>query len=583
MKKLLRYLKNYKKESIIAPLFKMLEAAFELFVPLVMADIIDVGILNHDRHYILVRGAILIALGIIGLTCSLTAQYFAAKAAVGFGTEVRNDLFKHINSLSHTELDLLGTSTLITRMTTDINQVQNGVNLFLRLFLRSPFIVFGAMIMAFTINVKAALVFVVAIPLLSLVVFGIMKISIPMYSNVQKQLDKVVLATRENLNGARVIRAFNRQDEEKESYQEKNSVLKNLQMKVGNLSALMNPVTYVIVNLAIVAIVWTGGKEVDSGIITQGEVVALVNYMSQILVELIKLANLIVNITKSLACADRIASVLDVRSSITNSQTAICFDGTKLAGSNENDVPIVEFENVSFAYSGAGDESLTDISFKVMPGETVGVIGSTGSGKSSLVSLIPRFYDATGGSVKINGRNIKDYEISDIRDLVGFVPQKAVLFKGTIRDNMKWGKKDATDEEIHTALKIAQAEEIVQGKKNGLDTEITQGGSNLSGGQKQRFTIARALVKKPRILVLDDSSSALDFATDAKLRAAIRENTDNSTVFIVSQRASTVRYSDKIIVLEDGRAVGIGTHDELIKNCDVYKEICMSQLSDKEV
>ncbi|MGN0512682.1 MAG: ABC transporter ATP-binding protein [Lachnospiraceae bacterium] len=583
MKKLLRYLKNYKKESIIAPLFKMLEAAFELFVPLVMADIIDVGILNHDRHYILVRGAILVALGIIGLTCSLTAQYFAAKAAVGFGTEVRNDLFKHINSLSHTELDLLGTSTLITRMTTDINQVQNGVNLFLRLFLRSPFIVFGAMIMAFTINVKAALVFVVAIPLLSLVVFGIMKISIPMYSNVQKQLDKVVLATRENLNGARVIRAFNRQDEEKESYQEKNSVLKNLQMKVGNLSALMNPVTYVIVNLAIVAIVWTGGKEVDSGIITQGEVVALVNYMSQILVELIKLANLIVNITKSLACADRIASVLDVRSSITNSQTAICFDGTKLAGSNENDVPIVEFENVSFAYSGAGAESLTDISFKVMPGETVGVIGSTGSGKSSLVSLIPRFYDATGGSVKINGRNIKDYEISDIRDLVGFVPQKAVLFKGTIRDNMKWGKKDATDEEIHTALKIAQAEEIVQGKKNGLDTEITQGGSNLSGGQKQRFTIARALVKKPRILVLDDSSSALDFATDAKLRAAIRENTDNSTVFIVSQRASTVRYSDKIIVLEDGRAVGIGTHDELIKNCDVYKEICMSQLSDKEV
>ena len=583
MKKLLRYLKNYKKESIIAPLFKMLEAAFELFVPLVMADIIDVGILNHDRHYILVRGAILIALGIIGLTCSLTAQYFAAKAAVGFGTEVRNDLFKHINSLSHTELDLLGTSTLITRMTTDINQVQNGVNLFLRLFLRSPFIVFGAMIMAFTINVKAALVFVVAIPLLSLVVFGIMKISIPMYSNVQKQLDKVVLATRENLNGARVIRAFNRQDEEKESYQDKNSVLKNLQMKVGNLSALMNPVTYVIVNLAIVAIVWTGGKEVDSGIITQGEVVALVNYMSQILVELIKLANLIVNITKSLACADRIASVLNVRSSITNSQTAICFDGTKLAGSNENDVPIVEFENVSFAYSGAGAESLTDISFKVMPGETVGVIGSTGSGKSSLVSLIPRFYDATGGSVKINGRNIKDYEISDIRDLVGFVPQKAVLFKGTIRHNTKSGKKDATDEEIHTALKIAQAEEIVQGKKNGLDTEITQGGSNLSGGQKQRFTIARALVKKPRILVLDDSSSALDFATDAKLRAAIRENTDNSTVFIVSQRASTVRYSDKIIVLEDGRAVGIGTHDELIKNCDVYKEICMSQLSDKEV
>ncbi len=581
MKQLLKYLKSYRKESIIAPLFKMLEATFELFVPLVMADIIDVGIANKDENYILMRGAILVALGIIGLTCSLTAQYFAAKAAVGFGTQVRNSLFCHINSLSHTELDVLGTSTLITRMTTDINQVQNGVNLFLRLFLRSPFIVFGAMIMAFTINVKAALVFVAAIPLLAVVIFGIMKVSIPMYADVQKQLDKVVLSTRENLNGVRVIRAFNRQEEEKETYQEKNSLLKDLQMKVGNLSALMNPVTYVIVNLAIVAIVWTGGKEVNNGIITQGEVVALVNYMSQILVELIKLANLIVNITKSLACAERIASVLEVSSSIKEAENAIYAGGKKMP--QKEGIPLVEFENVSFTYSGAGAESLTNISFKVMPGETVGIIGSTGSGKSSLVSLIPRFYDATEGTVKINGVDIKEYSLTDIRDLVGFVQQKAVLFKGTIRDNMKWGKKDATDEEIMEALKTAQAEEFVLEKKDGLDTMITQGGSNLSGGQKQRLTIARALVKKPEILVLDDSSSALDFATEAGLRTAIRENTGHATVFIVSQRASTVRYSDRIIVLEDGCAVGIGTHDELIANCDVYKEICMSQLSSEEV
>ncbi len=581
MKQLLKYLKSYRKESIIAPLFKMLEATFELFVPLVMADIIDVGIANKDENYILMRGAILVALGIIGLTCSLTAQYFAAKAAVGFGTQVSNSLFCHINSLSHTELDVLGTSTLITRMTTDINQVQNGVNLFLRLFLRSPFIVFGAMIMAFTINVKAALVFVAAIPLLAVVIFGIMKVSIPMYADVQKQLDKVVLSTRENLNGVRVIRAFNRQEEEKETYQEKNSLLKDLQMKVGNLSALMNPVTYVIVNLAIVAIVWTGGKEVNNGIITQGEVVALVNYMSQILVELIKLANLIVNITKSLACAERIASVLEVSSSIKEAENAIYAGGKKMP--QKEGIPLVEFENVSFTYSGAGAESLTNISFKVMPGETVGIIGSTGSGKSSLVSLIPRFYDATEGTVKINGVDIKEYSLTDIRDLVGFVQQKAVLFKGTIRDNMKWGKKDATDEEIMEALKTAQAEEFVLEKKDGLDTMITQGGSNLSGGQKQRLTIARALVKKPEILVLDDSSSALDFATEAGLRTAIRENTGHATVFIVSQRASTVRYSDRIIVLEDGCAVGIGTHDELIANCDVYKEICMSQLSSEEV
>ncbi|MCM1466913.1 MAG: ABC transporter ATP-binding protein/permease [Alistipes sp.] len=576
MKKLLKYLNHYKKESVIAPLFKMLEATFELFVPLVMADIIDIGIANHDTEYILIRGVVLVALGIIGLTCSLTAQYFAAKAAVGFGTEVRNSLFCHINSLSYTELDVLGTSTLITRMTTDINQVQNGVNLFLRLFLRSPFIVFGAMIMAFTINVKAALVFVVAIPLLALVVFGVMKLSIPMYTGVQKQLDSVVLSTRENLNGARVIRAFNRQEDEKEAYREKNGLLKDLQMKVGNLSALMNPVTYVIVNLAIVAIVWTGGKEVDGGVITQGEVVALVNYMSQILVELIKLANLIVNITKSLACAERISSVLEVKTSVIEAEAAVKPE------ENQN-APVVEFDGVSFTYSGAGAESLTDISFRVMPGETVGIIGSTGSGKSSLVNLIPRFYDATKGVVKINGRDIKEYSLTALRDRIGVVPQKAVLFKGTIRDNMKWGKENATDEEITQALKTAQAWDFVAAKEKGLDTEITQGGSNLSGGQKQRLTIARALVKTPEVLILDDSSSALDFATDARLRAAIRENSCRSTVFIVSQRASTVRYSDKIIVLEDGMAAGIGTHEELIKTCDVYKEICMSQLSAEEV
>lgn len=581
MKNLLKYLKNYKKESIIAPLFKMLEATFELFVPLVMADIIDIGIANDDTEYILARGVILVILAVIGLTCSLTAQYFAAKAAVGFGTEVRNSLFCHINSLSYTELDVLGTSTLITRMTTDINQVQNGVNLFLRLFLRSPFIVFGAMIMAFTINIRAALIFVVAIPLLALVVFGVMKLSIPMYTGVQKQLDKVVLSTRENLNGARVIRAFNRQDEEKETYREKNSLLKDLQMKVGNLSALMNPVTYVIVNLAIVAIVWTGGKEVDNGVITQGEVVALVNYMSQILVELIKLANLIVNITKSLACAERISSVLEVQTSVHEAEHAADIE-EKNRGNNK-EIPVVEFDGVSFAYSGAGAESLTDISFRVMAGETVGIIGSTGSGKSSLVNLIPRFYDATKGVVKINGKDIREYSLTALRDMIGVVPQKAVLFKGTIRDNMKWGKDNATDEEIMQALETAQAKEFVMEKENRLDTVITQGGSNLSGGQKQRLTIARALVKTPEILILDDSSSALDFATDAKLRAAIRENTNQATVFIVSQRASTVRYSDKIIVLEDGLAVGMGTHDELIKNCDVYKEICMSQLSAEEV
>lgn len=575
MKKLLKYLKNYKKETVIAPLFKMLEATFELFVPLVMANIIDVGIANNDKNYILWMGALLVGLAIIGIVCSLTAQYFAAKAAVGFGTELRNDLFRHINSLSHTELDVIGTSTLITRMTTDINTVQSGVNLFLRLFLRSPFIVFGAMVMAFTISVKAALIFVVAIPLLAIVVFGVMKLSIPMYKDVQKQLDNVVLSTRENITGARVIRAFNRQDEEMETYGEKNTLLKGFQMKVGNLTAMMNPVTYVIVNLAIVAIVWTGGVQVDTGVLTQGEVVALVNYMSQILVELIKLANLIVSITKALACAGRISDVFDVKSSIVENESADV--------KAEADAPIVEFDNVSFTYKGAGDASLANISFKINRGDTVGIIGSTGSGKSSLVSLIPRFYDVTGGSLRINGVDIKDYSVEKIRDMVGFVPQKAVLFKGTIRENMKWGNEAATDADINKALMVAQAADFVAEKKGGLDEMINQGGTNLSGGQKQRLTIARALVKNPQILVLDDSSSALDYATESKLRGAIRENTKDTTVFIVSQRASTVRHSDKIIVLDDGEMVGIGSHDELIKSCDVYKEICMSQLSAEEV
>lgn len=585
MKKLLKYIKNYKKESIIAPLFKMLEATFELFVPLVMANIIDIGIANNDKSYILWQGAILVALAVIGIVCSLTAQYYAAKAAVGFGTELRNDLFRHINGLSHTELDVLGTSTLITRMTTDINQVQSGVNLFLRLFLRSPFIVFGAMIMAFTISVKAALVFVVAIPLLAIVVFGIMKLSIPMYKDVQKQLDNVVLSTRENISGVRVIRAFNRQDEEKATYKEKNTLLKSFQMKVGNLTAMMNPVTYVIVNFAIVAIVWQGGIQVDTGILTQGEVVALVNYMSQILVELIKLANLIVSITKALACAGRISAVFEVESSITENADAPSGISKGNASKNKNvsDVPFVEFENVSFTYKGAGDESLSDISFKISKGETVGIIGSTGSGKSSLISLIPRFYDATKGCVRINGTDIKEYSLEQIRDLVGFVQQKAVLFKGTIRDNMKWGNGEADDSTIMKALEVAQARDFVLEKQKGLDTMINQGGSNLSGGQKQRLTIARALVKNPQILILDDSSSALDYATESKLRSAIKESTKDTTVFVVSQRASTVRHSDKIIVLEDGVMVGIGKHDELIKSCDVYKEICMSQLSAEEV
>ena len=581
MKKLLKYLKDYKLESVMGPLFKMLEASFELFVPLVMANIIDTGIKNADQPYIWKMCGMLILLAAIGLTCSLTAQYFSAKAAVGFGTALRNDLFRHINSLSYREIDTIGTSTLITRMTSDINQVQSGVNLVLRLFLRSPFIVFGAMIMAFQVNVRAALIFVVAIPLLSIVVFGILLISMPLYKKVQKQLDRVLLTTRENLLGARVVRAFNRQQDEMKKFDEENSSLVNSQVFVGKISALMNPITYVIVNGATIILIWTGAWQVEGGIITQGAVVALVNYMSQILVELVKLANLIITISKSLACANRISAVFEETSSIEDKT------GTVVLAANAEDAQEqpakVEFASMDFAYAGSSENALSQISFQAMRGQTIGIIGGTGSGKSTLVNLIPRFYDATGGMVLVDGVNVKDMPLQALREKIGIVPQKAVLFKGTLRDNIRWGKPDATDEEIYHALEIAQARDFVDSKDEGLDLMIQQGGKNLSGGQKQRLTIARALVRNPEILVLDDSASALDFATDAALRKAIRENTKDMTVFLVSQRATTIKNADQILVLDDGNLVGRGTHKELLDTCEVYREICFSQLSEKEV
>ena len=581
MKKLLKYLKDYKLESVMGPLFKMLEASFELFVPLVMANIIDTGIKNADQPYIWKMCGMLILLAAIGLTCSLTAQYFSAKAAVGFGTALRNDLFRHINSLSYREIDTIGTSTLITRMTSDINQVQSGVNLVLRLFLRSPFIVFGAMIMAFQVNVRAALIFVVAIPLLSIVVFGILLISMPLYKKVQKQLDRVLLTTRENLLGARVVRAFNRQQDEMKKFDEENSLLVNSQVFVGKISALMNPITYVIVNGATIILIWTGAWQVEGGIITQGAVVALVNYMSQILVELVKLANLIITISKSLACANRISAVFEETSSIEDKT------GTVVLAANAEDAQEqpakVEFASMDFAYAGSSENALSQISFRAMRGQTIGIIGGTGSGKSTLVNLIPRFYDATGGRVLVDGVNVKDMPLHALREKIGIVPQKAVLFKGTLRDNIRWGKPDATDEEIYHALEIAQARDFVDSKDEGLDLMIQQGGKNLSGGQKQRLTIARALVRNPEILVLDDSASALDFATDAALRKAIRENTKDMTVFLVSQRATTIKNADQILVLDDGNLVGRGTHKELLDTCEVYREICFSQLSEKEV
>lgn len=571
MKKLLVYLKGYEKETVLAPLFKMLEALFELFVPLVMAAVIDVGIGGHDRGYVIRMCLVLIALGVIGLACSITAQYFAAKAATGFSTVLRRELFAHIQSLSYTEMDNLGTSTLITRMTSDINQVQSGVNLVLRLFLRSPFIVFGAMVMAFTVDVKAAMIFVVAIPMLSVVVFGIMIWTMPLYRRVQGAIDKVLGLTRENLTGVRVIRAFCLEEQEQTHFREKNECLTDMQKFVGKISGLMNPLTYIIVNGAVVVLLYTGAIRVDQGIITTGAVVALVNYMNQILVELVKLANLIINITKSVACGNRIQSVLEIPSSMKNGSD------TNLARADE-----VVFDHVGLTYAQAGTESLTDIDFSAKAGQTIGIIGGTGSGKSSLVNLIPRFYDATAGAVKINGKNVKDFDLETLRKMVGIVPQKAVLFKGTIEDNLRWGKKDATEEELWEALETAQAAEFVRERADGLQAKIDQGGKNLSGGQRQRLTIARALVGHPGILILDDSASALDFATDAALRKALREMKGNPIVFIVSQRTSSIRHADQIIVLDDGMVAGIGTHQELLENCPVYQEIHYSQFDRKE-
>ncbi len=569
MKMIMRFLKDYKKECVLAPLFKMLEAIFELFVPLVVSSVIDKGIVNADKGYIMQMCLMLILLAIIGLVCAITAQYFSAKAAVGAATGMRHSLFAHIQTFSFTEMDTLGTSTLVTRMTSDINQVQNGINMVLRLFLRSPFIVFGAMIMAFTIDVKAALVFVAAIPVLALIVFGIMLATRPMYKNVQSGLDKILGITRENLTGVRVIRAFNKEQDEVKRFKNDNEILNRLQKYVGKISGLMNPLTYVVVNVSIIALIWIGGVRVNAGALTQGQVVALYNYMSQILVELIKLANLIITITKALACAGRIESVFDVTSGMA--------DGSVKEAVAKEEQPGVEFKNVSLTYSGSGASSVEGINFKAMKGQTIGVIGGTGSGKSSLVNLIPRLYDATQGEVLVDGVNVKDYDIEALRNKVGIVMQKAVLFKGTIRENMWMGKKGATDEQIDEALEISQSKEFVDSKQGRLDYVIEQGGKNLSGGQRQRLTIARAIVRKPDVLILDDSASALDFATDAALRKAIRGMNNSPTVFIVSQRAASLMYADLIIVLDDGQVAGMGTHDELLANCEVYKEIYESQ------
>ena len=583
MKKLLVYLKDYKKESVLGPLFKLLEATFELIVPLVMAAIIDTGVATGDKSYIMKMCMVLVLLAVIGLTCSITAQYFAAKAAVGFATKLRHALFAHIERLSFTEMDTVGTATLITRMTSDVNQVQNGVNLVLRLFLRSPFIVFGAMVMAFTIDVKAALGFVVTIPLLSIIVFGIMLISIPLYKKVQSALDKVLGITRENLTGSRVIRAFNKEDDEKVHFNENNDLLTRAQIYVGKISALMNPLTYVIINGAIVVLVWTGAVRVDNGYITQGEVVALINYMSQILVELVKLANLIININKSIACGNRIQSIFEMQPSITDgSGQKVDKVRTDTADRSEEAEYAVEFSHVGLTYAGAGDESLTDIDFKVKKGETIGIIGGTGSGKSSVVNLIPRFYDVTSGFIKVDGKDVKDYPLEELRGKIGTVLQKAVLFHGTIRENLKWGNPDATEEDLNRAITVAQAKEFVDNKEGRLDFEIEQGGKNLSGGQRQRLTIARAVVKKPEILILDDSASALDFATDAALRKAIREMEGETTVFIVSQRAASIQHADRIVVLDDGKIVGLGTSEELLESCEVYQEIYNSQFKKQE-
>jgi len=614
MKELLKYIKDYKKECVLGPLFKLLEACFDLTVPIVMAKIIDEGIAKSDSHFILVYGGVLILLAAVGLLSSITAQYFAAKAAVGFATNLRHGLFKHIESLSFTEMDTVGISTLITRMTSDINQMQSGVNMALRLFLRSPFIVFGAAVMAFTVDVKAAIVFAVVIPILAVVVLGIMAVSMPLYRKVQVGLDGILGRTRQNLTGVRVIRAFDKEKAEKEDFNNENQILTNLQLLVGKISALTNPVTYIFLNVALVVLLYVGAIRVDGGLLTQGKVIALVNYMSQILVELIKLANTIVLSTKAVACGKRIQTVFEMKPSITDDfvsedEENISLKDTDSAKSGElksdtnndmkNTIALgkdlsnnsadknakgaeVVFENVDLTYKGAGDKSLENISFTANAGSTIGIIGGTGSGKSSLVNLIPRFYDATAGKVLIDGKNVKDYKVSEVRSIVGIVMQKAVLFKGSIRENMKWGNDKATDDEINFALENAQAAEIVAGKEGGLDYMIEQSGRNLSGGQKQRFTIARALVRRPKVLILDDSASALDFATDAKLRKSLKQLGYEPTTFIVSQRTSSIKHADMILVLDDGKVVGKGTHDELLENCEVYHEIYMSQFKDKK-
>lgn len=573
MKKLLVYLKEYKKESILAPLFKMLEASFELLVPIVMKLIIDKGIPGRNEGYVMKMCSVLIILGIIGLICSITAQYFSAKAAVGFASRLREDLFRHVQKLSFAELDNVGTSTLITRLTSDINQVQSGVNMVLRLFLRSPFIVAGATIMAFTIDARIGMIFIAAIPVLSIVVFGVMFVSIPLYKKVQSKLDTILCATRENLTGVRVIRAFHKEEDELINFKSKNMELTRLQIFVGRIASIMNPVTYVIVNFAIVIILWQGANKVSAGILTTGAVVALVSYMSQILVELIKLANLMINVMKSIACGNRVQGIFEIQPSISMERSA-----GKTGFSDDNPASdFIQFKNIGLKYSSTGDYALKDISFSIKRGETIGIIGGTGSGKSSLVHLLPRFYDAAEGEILINGKDIKDYDVNWLRSRIGIVLQKAILFKGSIYENMLWGDKGASEDIIEEALRISQSSEFVEKKENGINSMIEQGGRNLSGGQKQRLSIARALVRKPDILILDDSASALDYATDARLRASIAGIKDKPTVFIVSQRSSSVRFADKIIVLDDGRISGIGTHEELIKNCEVYREICLSQ------
>lgn len=569
------YLKDYKKESILAPLFKLLEAFFELMVPLVMANIIDYGISNRNMGYIGKMGLLLLLLGVVGLASSITAQFFAAKAAVGFSTKLRQALFDHIEDLSFTDIDKAGTSTMITRMTSDVNQVQSGINMTLRLFLRSPIIVFGAMIMAFTIDVKCALIFVVAIPLLSIVVFGIILSTIPMYKKVQSRLDQVLGITRENLTGVRVIRAFHQEAKEEERFRKNNEALSAMQIFVGKISACMNPVTYVIVNGAIIALIYTGAVQVNIGNLSQGEVVAIINYMNQILVELVKLANLIVTMTKALACADRVDSVFEIGADAAYAEKSV--QNQKLADKVDKKAPFLNFKHVSLTYQGAGAPTLQDMNFTVNRGDTVGIIGGTGSGKTSLVNLIPGFYPATEGEILLEGRDIRTMSDEELRGRIGVVPQKAVLFKGTVRSNLQWGKPDATEEEMWKALELAQASEVVDGKPGKLDATVAQNGKNFSGGQRQRLTIARALVREPEILILDDSASALDYATDAKLRAALRTLEDKTTTFIVSQRASTIRHADKIIVLDDGEIAGVGTHDELLKDCTVYQEIYYSQ------